>query len=116
MPDLRELVADPRRAFELSAAEAAALLIELASLQAVVAARLSTNTAARPVSISDSDSDRLLTAEEVAERFQRSVDWVYRQAKHWPFTRRLTRRTVRFSEAGLHRFLAARIRGSNGVR
>ena len=108
MPDLRELVADPRRAFELSAAEAAALLIELASLQAVVAARLSTNPAAGPASISDSDSDRLLTAEEVAERLQRSVDWVYRQAKHWPFTRRLTRRTVRFSEAGLQRFLGQR--------
>ncbi len=108
MPDLRELVADPRRAFELSAAEAAALLIELAYLQAVVAARLSTNPVASPASISDSDSDRLLTAEEVAERLQRSVDWVYRQAKHWPFTRRLTRRTVRFSEAGLQRFLGQR--------
>lgn len=108
MPDLRELVADPRRAFELSAAEAAALLIELARLQAVVAARLSTNPTASPASISDSDSDRLLTAEEVAERLQRSVDWVYRQAKHWPFTRRLTRRTVRFSEAGLQRFLGQR--------
>jgi predicted DNA-binding transcriptional regulator AlpA len=102
VPDLRELVADPRRAFELSAAEAAALLIELASLQAAVAARLSTNAAASPA------SDRLLTAEEVAERLQRSVDWVYRQAKHWPFTRRLTRRTVRFSEAGLQRFLGQR--------
>lgn len=108
MPDLRDLVADPRRAHELSGAEAAALLVELASLQAVVAARLSANRATIPASISDSDSDRLLTAEEVAERLQRSVDWVYRQAKHWPFTRRLTRRTVRFSEAGLQRFLGQR--------
>src|SRR5262245_42891754 len=70
-PDLRELVADPRRAYELSAAEAAALLIELASLQAAVAARLSANPAASPASNSDSDNDRLLTAEEVAERLQR---------------------------------------------
>ena len=116
MPDLRDLVADPRRAHELSGAEAAALLIELASLQTVVAARLSANPTATPASNSDSDTDRLLTAEEVAERLQRSVDWVYRQAKHWPFTRRLTRRTVRFSEAGLQRFLTARTRGSNGVR
>lgn len=108
MPDLRELVADPRRAHELSAAEAAALLIELASLQAAVAARLSATPAVSPASISDSNSDRLLTAEEVAERLQRSIDWVYRQAKHWPFTRRLTRRTVRFSEAGLQRFLGQR--------
>src|SRR5262245_18479063 len=57
VPDLGELVADPRRALELSAAEAAALLIELVSLQAVLAARLSTKPAASPASISDSDGD-----------------------------------------------------------
>ena len=62
------------------------------------------------MSIPDSGSDRLLTAEEVAERLQRSADWVYRQAKYWPFTRRLTRRTVRFSEAGLTRWLELRSR------
>jgi len=114
--DLRDLLADPRRIGGLTFAEAAAALTELASLQAAVAARLG---AARPEHAGAdpaSPDDRLLTAEDVADRLQRSVDWVYRQAKHWPFTRRLTRRTVRFSEAGLERFLAARARGNNGVR
>ena len=116
MADLRELLDDPRRAGQLSAVEAARLLVELATLQAAIAARFG----AAPVNVapvaSTSEGDRLLTAEEVAERLQRSVDWVYRQAKHWPFTRRLTRRTVRFSEVGLHRFLIGSTRAMHGAR
>jgi hypothetical protein len=55
---------------------------------------------------SPGDGDRLLTADEVAACFRRSVGWVYRNARHWPFTRREGRKTVRFSEAGLNRYLA----------
>jgi predicted DNA-binding transcriptional regulator AlpA len=106
MSDLRTLLSDPSQLSEMSPAEAAALLVELAGLQSALAARLSGSPAAGTATVSRSDADRLLTAEEVAARLQRSVGWVYRQAKHWPFTRRLTRRTVRFSEAGLQRFLA----------
>src|SRR5262245_60731160 len=56
MPDLGELVADPRRAFQLSAVEAAALLIELASLQAAIAARLTAGSAVVPGNSSGSES------------------------------------------------------------
>lgn len=116
MRDVKDLVSDLLRVADLTPTEAATALVELATLQSAVAARLhSTQTpgSGRPTV---PQNDRLLTAGEVAGRFGRSVDWVYRHAKHWPFTRRLTRRTVRFSEAGLERFLATPTRGSNGVR
>jgi predicted DNA-binding transcriptional regulator AlpA len=115
MPDLRELVSDPRLLSELTPAEAATMIVELASLQAAVAARLRATADGVPPLSADTDSDRLLSAADVAGRLGRSIDWVYRQAKHWPFTRRLTRRTVRFSEAGLLRWLATR-RSVNSVR
>ena len=108
MFDLRELLGDARRVDELTQAEAASVLVELASLQAVVAARLRTAPGSALAEVVPPEGDRLLTAEDLAERFGRSVAWVYRQAKHWNFTRRVTRRTVRFSEAGLQRFLAQR--------
>jgi predicted DNA-binding transcriptional regulator AlpA len=55
-----------------------------------------------------SPPDRLLNAEQVAQRLQFSVEEVYRRAGRWPFTHRLGRRTLRFSEAGLNRWLDRR--------
>lgn len=108
MTELRDLLADQRRVDELTPTDAATVLVELASLQAAVATRLRTLPAAGPDIALTLPNDRLLTAEEVAERFNRSVAWVYRQAKNWNFTRRVTRRTLRFSETGLQRFLSQR--------
>jgi hypothetical protein len=108
MPDFRDILLDPRRVTELSPTEAATALVELATLQAAVAARLRSTPSGDHAVGTAPEADRLLTAEDVAERLNRSVDWVYRHARHWPFTRRLARRTLRFSEAGLHRFLTQR--------
>jgi hypothetical protein len=105
---VRELLCAPERVAKLSPAEAATALAELAMLQAALMAQLAPKPSASPADRAKPEGDQLLTAEDVAERLQRSVDWVYRQARHWPFTRRLTRRTLRFSEAGLQRFLAQR--------
>ena len=49
--------------------------------------------------------DRLLTAADVAERLEVSKRYVYANATHWPFTRRLGR-AVRFSAAGLDAWLS----------
>ena len=75
------------------------------------ALRLAANGAGAPAPerAGPAASERLLTPEEVAARFDRTVDWVYRQSQKdaWKaFTRRLGRRTLRFSESGLERFLA----------
>jgi excisionase family DNA binding protein len=50
-------------------------------------------------------ADRLLRAEEVAERLGLAVGTIYKQAHRWPFTRKLGRKSLRFSEQGLARWL-----------
>lgn len=49
--------------------------------------------------------DRLLTVEETANRMGVRVEWLYRHARRLPFARHLGRRTLRFSESGLARYL-----------
>ena len=111
MIDLAALAADPARAAEVPVAEVPALLAliaaeqaRLAALQGALAARLVT---AGNGHVGNGDPDRWLTAEEVAQRTEFSVDYVYRHADKFPFTRRQGR-TLRFSEAGLVRWMAQR--------
>jgi predicted DNA-binding transcriptional regulator AlpA len=52
--------------------------------------------------------DHLLTPEEAAEKLNVKLCWLYRHAKKLPFTRRLSRKALRFSEAGLLRWQAAK--------
>ena len=51
--------------------------------------------------------DRLLTIADVAARTQLSRDWLYRHRRQLPFARQIGR-AIRFSEAGLGRWLASR--------
>jgi predicted DNA-binding transcriptional regulator AlpA len=108
---LGEALADPSRARRLDPGDAADLLVPLAAF--VEALRLAAHGAGAPAPESSASAapDCLLTPEEVAAQVGRSVDWVYRQAKKeaWKaFSRRLGRRTLRFSAAGLARHLAHR--------
>jgi predicted DNA-binding transcriptional regulator AlpA len=52
--------------------------------------------------------DRLLTAEQAAALLNVAPRWCYRHAAELPFTRRIGRKTLRFSEAGLRRWLDRR--------
>jgi len=108
MRDLRDLLGDPARVAELTPEETAGALVELAALQSALAARLRIVPGASRATSHPPTEDRLLTASQVAERFGRSVEWVYRHAGRWPFTRRETRGTLRFSEAGLLRHMAGK--------
>jgi predicted DNA-binding transcriptional regulator AlpA len=54
------------------------------------------------------EPERLLTAQEVADRLQCSPRYVYAHAGAFPFTVRLGPQAVRFSAAGLDRWLANR--------
>jgi len=51
---------------------------------------------------------QLLTTDEVAARLNVSRRWVYHHSKRWPFTRRLSRKVLRFSKAGFEKWLAQR--------
>lgn len=77
----------------------------LSALQGVLTARLLLTPAERS---SDDDGDRLLTAEEVARMLGVTKRWVQRRAVRLPFSRRISVRSVRYSEAGLKRWMANR--------
>jgi excisionase family DNA binding protein len=49
--------------------------------------------------------DRLLTAVQAAAVLGVSKRWLYEHAGRLPFARRLSRRALRFSEAGLRRWI-----------
>ena len=102
-----QLVTDlERRAAEAERIEAVAPVAAIYRALAVEVAGLNGNGAApapRP--------DHLLTAQEVAARLGCSVRYVYAHAADYPFTVRLDQANggpVRFSAAGLDRWLAKR--------
>jgi excisionase family DNA binding protein len=109
--DLLTLLADPERADALSPDQLAELIGQAAALQAKLWARLQLT---RPAVVATSSStaapepDRLLSAEEAAERLGVGKRWMYRHAGELPFTRRLTGGTLRFSSRGLERWKEAR--------
>jgi predicted DNA-binding transcriptional regulator AlpA len=54
------------------------------------------------------DADRLLGTKEAAEMLSVSEDWLYRQAKKLPFTRKLGPKMLRFSYKGIIKWLESR--------
>lgn len=101
------LLAGETRLEDLAPDTAAELLKELGPLVGQLALRAqhgrsSSSMAGPPPPI----EERLLTPREAASRLGVTRRWLYRHATELPFTRRLSRRSLRFSEAGLARFLA----------
>jgi len=87
----------------------APMLAQLAALQSALAARLiidpGNGSQSPPAS---QESEELLTANQAAALLSVSVDWMYRHASGLPFTKRLSRKALRFSKAGLLRWRAGR--------
>lgn len=54
------------------------------------------------------DEDRLLDAEEAASMLSVSPDWLYRNGRKLPFTRKLGPKMLRFSYQGIQKYLATR--------
>ena len=53
-------------------------------------------------------TDQLLLAEEAAKVLAVSEDWLYRNAKRLPFTRKLGPKMLRFSSLGIQKYLAVK--------
>jgi predicted DNA-binding transcriptional regulator AlpA len=87
---------------DLPADSLPAIAMHLAALQGAVAARLAVRVPR------DDGPDRLITVKQAAPVLGMSIDWLYRNADRLPFTRRTGRRTLRFSERSLKRYLADR--------
>jgi hypothetical protein len=102
-PSLDVLVADPAQVANLEDAQVGAVLVQLAALQAALAARLLNHHGpAAPT------PDRMLSLEQGAAILQQSPEWIRRHAKRLAFVRRISRNKFLCSEAGLNRWLATR--------
>jgi excisionase family DNA binding protein len=109
--ELATLAADPARVEDLHPDALPALIGEAEALRARLWARLQAVSAPAPAaqpSRNGSGPDRLLTAQEAAERLGVSRRWVYRKAGSLPFARRLGQGTLRFSERALERWQESR--------
>jgi len=102
-----DVLADPRRLADVAEdalpamqAEVSTRLIQLAAVQAAIAARQTAVTAGR-------NDDRLLDVDEAAVVLSQTTDWVYRHAKELPFTVRVGT-LVRFSAHGIQTFIRNR--------
>ena len=107
-----DLIAHPERAAEVPLDRIPGLLAQIASEQAALAA-LQTALAARLVTAPDlgnaqDSEDRLLTAADVATTLGVTIRWVQRRARRLPFARKLSEHAIRYSEAGLRRWMAHR--------
>lgn len=61
-----------------------------------------------PPPVAARTEDDLLTVEEAAATLRVSPRWLYRHAKTLPFSRKLSRKVLRFSRAGIARWLATK--------
>jgi hypothetical protein len=108
-----ELLVDPRRIDRIANADVPALLVHLASIQTALAARLLERPAdagapREGLGLAQAEPDALLSVAEAASLLSVKPRWLYRNAKRLPFTRRLSRKALRFSKSGLLRWIAAR--------
>jgi len=85
------------------------MLAQLAALQSALAARLISDPSngSHPQQAIQ-EPEELLSADHAAALLSVSVDWMYRHASGLPFTKRLSRKALRFSKAGLLRWRAGR--------
>jgi len=80
----------------------ATMLVQIAVLQSALAARLITDTGngiqSEPIS---HEPEEFLTASQTAELLSVSIDWIYHHASELPYTKRPSRKALRFSRADL---------------
>jgi hypothetical protein len=106
--DIAELIREPMLAKDLSPEEIPPLLLQLATLQAAVAARFELLNHARRTIDESNSGDRLLTVKDAAEILAVKADYLYRHASDLPFTVRVSERALRFSFKKIQRFIRLR--------
>ena len=108
-PGLRELLNDPQLITSIPLDTIPPMLGDIEAFRVRLLARLLTSqTPATPPDEKADSTDRLLKPAEAAALLKVTTRWLYRHHRSLPFTRKLSRRLLRFDEAGLHRWLAHR--------
>ena len=109
---------DPAAVNGLSYWEATALLSKILAIKELLVRRLEgcgvADSGQRPMSPSPELSppasapgaEDLLTVHEAAAILRVSPGWLYRHARKLPFSRKLSRKVLRFSRSGMARWLA----------
>ena len=111
MTSIDGLLEQPERVSEVPADEVPGLLVRLGALLAALAARqaASASNGNKVLQVEPTDNrDRNLTADEAAKMLGMKKSWLYRHSGEFPFTRRLSRKALRFSEKGIRRWLETR--------
>ena len=111
VPRLDDLARDPSAAVGLPPAALAALHLQCAAaLSAIGVAWASVSQTGQTGSQSPKEtvSDKMLTVDEACARLRKGRQWLYRNADHLPFIRRISRKSLLVSEVGLNAYLAAK--------
>lgn len=103
---LATLAADPERIADVPPERVPELVGKAEALRAALWARLHDAHPPAPVESSTSNPDRLLTAKEAADVLGVNDRWLYRKADELPFTRRLSRKALRFSGRELRTWMS----------
>ena len=113
MTSIDGLLKQPDRVSEVPTGEVPGLLVRLGALLAALAARQASSASNESkVRIESTDNgDRNLTVDEAAKMLGVKKSWLYRHSGTLPFTRRLSRRAIRFSEKGIRRWFETRRNG-----
>lgn len=107
VPSLSDVLADPSKATQLPREAIAMLLGELEQIKAQLWSRLIVaHTGGESVA---NNGDNLLDVNQAALKLGMSKDYLYRNAAHLPFTVRVGKKHVRFSEIGIDRFIRQRM-------
>lgn len=109
VPTLDDLAADPTRATALPPAVLQALLCQCTTLQTTLLGALLSAAATRTGQAAE-EPDSLIDVAAAAERLGVSKDWLYHHAHQLPF-RVQQGRLLRFSTAGIARYIRSRMRG-----
>ncbi|MGA7624395.1 MAG: hypothetical protein WB630_23755 [Candidatus Acidiferrales bacterium] len=104
VPTLTDLLGDPARISALPRDAIAELRGQIAKLDTLLLSRLLAGAESQP----SKDGDRLLTAAEAAQKLSATQDWLYRHANTLPFTVRVGTKHLRFSDAGMERYIRQR--------
>ena len=104
VPTLTDLLGDPARISTLPRDAIAELRGQIAKLDTLLLSSLLAGGEAHP----GTNGDRLLTATEAAQKLGATGDWLYRHANTLPFVVRVGKKHLRFSEAGMDRYIRQR--------
>jgi len=106
-PGLRELLDRPELITSIPLDTIPAILGDIEAFRIRLLARLITSqTPATPPDEKAQSTDRLLDPAQAAALMGVKIRWLYQHHRTLPFARKLSPRTLRFDEAGLHRWVA----------